>query len=431
MKKLFTLLMMLSCIFVINAQVTESGNGFKETFSYAADMDFNDLFIEGVNEIGWIDELDWAQGAIEEGMIKFTLQPGEEGSIGWGFSPSFDLTGNSNVTFKYKFPEGTEWYFGAEDDAGNWADESTTSLILGTGELQEVSIDLTTLEGTLDLSTINGVWMLPTMGADAAAGTYYIDDVVIGDAMLSGITESGNGFREFFDYAPDQDFNDLFIEGVNEIGWIDELDYAQGAIEDGMLKFTLEPGVEGSVGWGFSPAFDLTGNSNVTFKYKFPAGIEWYFGAEDDAGNWADESSTSLTLGTDDLQEVTIDLTTLEGELDLTKINGVWMLPTMGADAAAGTLYFDDIVIGDAGLSSGININKVSLDSNLKIYPNPARTHISIGVDAASVSIYNTVGQEVYSTINYLKETPINVEELNSGMYIIKADSSTQKLIIR
>ena len=107
------------------------------------------------------------------------------------------------------------------------------------------------------------------------------------------------------------------------------------------------------------------------------------------------------------------------------------MLPTMGADAAAGTLYVDDIVFGDAELLTGINTKKVSLDSNLKIYPNPATTHLSIGVDAASVSIYNTVGQEVYSTINYLKETPINVEELNSGMYIIRADNNTQKLIIR
>ena len=245
------------------------------------------------------------------------------------------------------------------------------------------------------------------------------------------VTESGNGFKETFNYAADQDFNDLLIEGVSEIGWIDELDWAQGAIEEGMIKFTLQPGEEGSIGYGFSPSLDLSENSVVTFKYKFPEGTEWYFGAEDEEGNWADESTTSLTLGTGDLQEITIDLTTLEGTLDLTKINGVWMLPTMGADAAAGTLYVDDIVFGDAELSTGINTKKVSLDSNLKIYPNPARTHIRIGVDAATITIFNTVGQKVLSTTNYVKETPINVEELNSGIYFIKADSSTQKLIIR
>jgi len=147
--------MMLSCIFVVDAQVTESGNGFKETFNYAADMIFNDLFIEGVNEIGWIDELDYAQAAIEGGVLKFTLEPGVEGSIGWGFSPSLDLTGNPNLTFKYKFPEGTEWYFGAEDEQAVWADESSTSLILGTGDFQEITIDLTTLtseDGTLDMN---------------------------------------------------------------------------------------------------------------------------------------------------------------------------------------------------------------------------------------------------------------------------------------
>jgi hypothetical protein len=52
-------------------------------------------------------------------------------------------------------------------------------------------------------------------------------------------------------------------------------------------------------------------------------------------------------------------------------------------------------------------------------------------VDAATVTIFNVAGKEVLTTTNYVKGTPINVEELNSGIYFIKADSSTQKLIIR
>jgi len=250
------------------------------------------------------------------------------------------------------------------------------------------------------------------------------------------VTESGNGFKETFDYDPEMDFNDVFIPGVSEIGWLGEMDpsndeYAEGAIEDGMLKFTLQPGQEGSIGWGFTTPMDLTDNPTLTFKYKFPVGMEWYFGAEDPAGTWADEATTSFTLGTDDLQEVTIDLSTLtaeEGALDMTQIAGFWILPTMGGDAA-GTYYIDDIVIGDATLSTGIN--QVSVSNNLEIYPNPATTNISIGVDAASVFIFNTIGQVVYSTTNYLKETPINVKELNSGIYFIKTDAGTKKLIIR
>jgi hypothetical protein len=178
---------------------------------------------------------------------------------------------------------------------------------------------------------------------------------------------------------------------------------------------------------------DLTDNPTLTFKYKFAEGTSWYFGAEDITGGWFEEDATSLTLGTGDLQEVTIDLTTLAGEggaeLDITQVAGVWLLPSMDASAAAGDLYFDDVVIGEASGSTGIN--KVSVPSNLKIYPNPAQTHIKIGIDAASVAIFNAVGQKVLSITNYLKETPINVEELNSGIYFIKADRSTQKLIIR
>jgi nitrogen fixation protein FixH len=250
------------------------------------------------------------------------------------------------------------------------------------------------------------------------------------------VTESGKGFKETFSYVADQDFNDLLIDGVSEIGWLGEMDstneeYAEGAIVDGMLKITLQPAQEGSVGWGFTETMDLTDNPTVTFKYKFPEGTVWYFGAEDITGGWFEtDDASSFVFGTDDLQEATIDLTTLtgEGEIDMTQISGIWILPTNGGDAA-GDLYFDDVVIGEASGSTGIN--KVSVPSNLKIYPNPARTHIRIGVDAASIAIFNSVGQKVLSTTNYVKETPINVEELNSGIYFIKADSNTQKLIIK
>ena len=448
--------MMLSCIFVVTAQVTESGNGFLETFNYDPEMDFNDLLIDGVSEIGWLGEMDptheeYAEGAIVDGMLKITLQPEQEGSVGWGFTETMDLTDNPTLTFKYKFAEGTSWYFGAEDVTGGWFDtDDGSSFVFGTDELQEITIDLTTLVGEggaeIDITQITGIWLLPAMDANAAAGDLYFDDVVLGDAELptgdfttGEVTESGNGFLETFNYDPEMDFNDLLIDGVSEIGWLGEMDptheeYAEGAIVDGMLKITLQPEQEGSVGWGFTETMDLTDNPTLTFKYKFAEGTSWYFGAEDVTGGWFDtDDGSSFVFGTDELQEITIDLTTLVGEggaeIDITQITGIWLLPAMDANAAAGDLYFDDIVIGDAVLSTGIN--KVSVPSNLKIYPNPARTHINIGVDAASVAIFNSVGQKVLSTTNYVKETPINVEGLNPGIYFIKADRSTQKLIIR
>jgi len=250
------------------------------------------------------------------------------------------------------------------------------------------------------------------------------------------VTESGNGFKETFDYDPGMDFNDLLIDGVSEIGWLGEMDpsndeYAEGVIIDGMLKITLQPQQEGSVGWGFTTPLDMSDNSTLTFKYIFPEGTSWYFGAEDAAEGWFEtDDASSFVFGTDELQEVTIDFTTLtgEGEIDMTQIAGVWILPTNGGDAA-GELYFDDIAIGDAVVSTGIN--KVSVRNNFKIYPNPARTQFKIDTDAASISIINTIGQEVYSKANYVKGTSIDVKELKSGIYLFKADNSSKKLIIR
>jgi hypothetical protein len=249
------------------------------------------------------------------------------------------------------------------------------------------------------------------------------------------VTESGNGFLEMFNYDPEMDFNDLLIEGVSEIGWLGEMDptndeYAEGAIVDGMLKITLQPDQEGSVGWGFKEPMDLTDNPTLTFKYKFAEGTIWYFGAEDTTDGWFDtEDASSFVFGTDELQEITIDLNTLSGEIDITQITGVWLLPRIDPGAAAGDLYFDDVVIGDASLETAIS--NLSFQSDFMVYPNPATTDIRIDVDAEIVSIFNTAGQVVYSKKNYRKGASINIDELNSGLYFVKADENIQKLIVR
>ena len=185
--------------------MTESGNGFLETFNYDPEMDFNDLLIAGVSEIGWLGEMDptneeYAEGAIVDGMLKITLQPEQEGSIGWGFTETMDLTDNPTLTFKYKFAEGTSWYFGAEDLSGGWFDtDDGSSFVLGTDELQEVTIDLTTLAGEgaaeIDITQIAGIWLLPAIEAGAAAGDLYFDDVVLEKPTISGMADNSGIFK--------------------------------------------------------------------------------------------------------------------------------------------------------------------------------------------------------------------------------------------
>lgn len=73
--------------------------------------------------------------------------------------------------------------------------------------------------------------------------------------------------------------------------------------------------------------------------------------------------------------------------------------------------------------------------SNLKIYPNPANTQVTITSDSfatKTVEIYNILGKKVLST--KANNEPINVSNLNKGVYVIKITeedkTASRKLVI-
>jgi hypothetical protein len=139
------------------------------------------------------------------------------------------------------------------------------------------------------------------------------------------------------------------------------------------------------------------------------------------------ESELSVTFvgGVDTLQEITIDLSTAE-DIDISKLMGFYIIFFTPTES---TLYLDDVMLGDALVETGIN-NHI-LQNDFRIYPNPATTDFRIDVDAEKVSIFNTAGQVVYSEKNYREGASINIDELNSGLYFVKADETIRKLIVR
>ena len=63
MKKLFTLSIAIFCALAVNAQMTESGNGFVETFSYPDGTVYEDVAYEGIGA-EWPDS-----SVIADGML--------------------------------------------------------------------------------------------------------------------------------------------------------------------------------------------------------------------------------------------------------------------------------------------------------------------------------------------------------------------------
>lgn len=95
-----------------------------------------------------------------------------------------------------------------------------------------------------------------------------------------------------------------------------------------------------------------------------------------------------------------------------------------------GTVYFDNIYFSTSNLAT------TSFEaSKIRMYPNPSSTYLTIeNTDTIdSVSIINTLGQEVMRKASNATSTTLSVSDLQSGVYIVKIVSagttSTQRFI--
>jgi len=156
----------------------------------------------------------------------------------------------------------------------------------------------------------------------------------------------------------------------------------------------------------------LTKNTNYGFDY---AKAEW------ETNKWV---NVKVEVTTDELKYF------INGELQLaianyTKLNifGFTLLHNnYGGDA-----YYDNIVINGGSLST-----KPVEENTFAVYPNPAKETISIntltGNEVANVAVYNITGQKVLET-NQTQN--ININNLATGAYILKATTSNGSLLTR
>jgi PKD repeat protein len=80
-----------------------------------------------------------------------------------------------------------------------------------------------------------------------------------------------------------------------------------------------------------------------------------------------------------------------------------------------------------------VGINNLSLDNDLKVYPNPTKTIITItnktNLTGKKYNITNLVGQTVLSGKLNLDETIVNLESLQSGLYLLSIDGLNKQSI--
>ena len=83
-----------------------------------------------------------------------------------------------------------------------------------------------------------------------------------------------------------------------------------------------------------------------------------------------------------------------------------------------------------------VDIREHTANTERKIFPNPAQTHFTVTNTAnATLHLYNTMGQEVFSTYGKEENTIINVNTLPQGVYVLKVTKdgvlSTHKVVKR
>lgn len=79
-----------------------------------------------------------------------------------------------------------------------------------------------------------------------------------------------------------------------------------------------------------------------------------------------------------------------------------------------------------------VNVEDIE-KSNITVYPNPATSEITVNSNSNEktlVEMYNIVGQKVYSE-QFVNTTKINVSNMKAGVYMLKVNNHTTKVVVK
>jgi hypothetical protein len=98
--------------------------------------------------------------------------------------------------------------------------------------------------------------------------------------------------------------------------------------------------------------------------------------------------------------------------------------------------YYDDVCFNE-GSPINVDIEEISTNGNVVIYPNPAVDilHINTSTDIDQIQFFSLSGQLIHSQYSNGNQIDLNISEFEPGIYFIKVFSSntviTKKLIVK
>ena len=96
-------------------------------------------------------------------------------------------------------------------------------------------------------------------------------------------------------------------------------------------------------------------------------------------------------------------------------------------------LYRWEFIGGSNGGVSVLSINESDVETGIiRIYPNPASTNLfieNLSEGIRSITIYNSYGQQIFTSGNLNQNTAINVESWPTGQYVVWINQTPTQLI--
>ena len=134
----------------------------------------------------------------------------------------------------------------------------------------------------------------------------------------------------------------------------------------------------------------------------------------------ADKMKTGITLTANQWNSVDVTLSELNANLSNVNQIGFWNLN--------GTFYFDNLYFYNDATTG---VSKLSLENNVKVYPNPATSTMTVSAqnEISAIKISNLVGQTVKNLTVNAVERIIDLDDMSNGQYIISLSMKNGQII--
>lgn len=164
---------------------------------------------------------------------------------------------------------------------------------------------------------------------------------------------------------------------------------------------------------------DLVRDSQISFYYKVSSEsgydkLHFYVG-NSELGSWSGEKdwtyvSYTVPAGSNTLKwSYTKDISS-----------------TSGSDCA----WIDNVIFPPTAIIMGV---ETSVEQNVNVYPNPATDviNVELGENESDIVVYNSLGQVVKRLERMSGTVQINISDLNAGMYFVKTNGMTEKVVVK